>query len=232
MSSFGYLSSKDNIAVENLLSQAMDLYVLEQVAAINCSGFTDSVLPANLETRFRRLKSLPVSRQPDQVPSSKKLLTHSKSMAGYPEKNHGNAFSGDERRNVTVRIKRDPTVKSRPLASSVVETRGIKRDPSVNSRGRLVPETSRGFSGSGRIGSVSSRFSGGSGKPGSVSARFSRDGGKVFSPPTIQTMTFLPREKSRISSSSFTSIDLASPSSDTDQDREEGSNRKSKSKSR
>ncbi|KFK44414.1 hypothetical protein AALP_AA1G253900 [Arabis alpina] len=94
MSDFGfYYSGKDNsAAVEDLLSQAKDLYVLEQVAAINCSAFTDSSsLPTNLETRFRRLKSLPVSR-PDQVSSSNnKLLSHSKTMSS--------AFSGHEKRN-------------------------------------------------------------------------------------------------------------------------------------
>ncbi|GER28181.1 AAA-type ATPase family protein [Striga asiatica] len=46
-------------AVEELLSQAMDSTVLEQVAAINCAGFTGAGLPSHLETRFNRLKSLP-----------------------------------------------------------------------------------------------------------------------------------------------------------------------------
>ncbi|CDY21429.1 BnaA09g29980D [Brassica napus] len=134
MSSFRYLSSKNASAVEDLLSQAKDLYDLEQVAAINLAGFTDSALPTNLETRFRRLKSLPVSRQPDPVSrqpnpvsSSKKLLFHSKSMA---EKNHKRNFSG--------RIKHVPSVHSRPLVSSVDGTRvfsgSIKRDQSVKSR--------------------------------------------------------------------------------------------------
>ncbi|KAF5936423.1 hypothetical protein HYC85_027552 [Camellia sinensis] len=63
MADFSFLSdSSDECAVEELLSQAMDHSVLEQVAAINCSGFTsDSVLPSHLETRFRRLKSLPTT---------------------------------------------------------------------------------------------------------------------------------------------------------------------------
>ncbi|TMW93539.1 hypothetical protein EJD97_011526 [Solanum chilense] len=62
MADFSFLSdSDDEKAVEELLSQAMDQSVLEQVAAINCSGFTDSVLPTQLETRFRKLKSLPAA---------------------------------------------------------------------------------------------------------------------------------------------------------------------------
>ncbi|KAG2303664.1 hypothetical protein Bca4012_062418 [Brassica carinata] len=122
MSSFRYLSSKDASAVEELLSQARDLCVLEQVAAINLAGVTDSALPTNLETRFRRLKSLPVSRQPDPVSSSKKLLSHSKSMA--------------ENRNFSGRIRPVPSVQSRPLVSSADQTRvfsgRINRDPSGN----------------------------------------------------------------------------------------------------
>ncbi|CAA7035987.1 unnamed protein product [Microthlaspi erraticum] len=150
MASFRSLSTKDESAVENLLSQATDHHALEQVAAINCAGFTDSVLPTNLETRLRRLKSLPASR-PDPVPSSKKLLSHSKSMASHREKNVGDAscyasaFFGDQKAK---------SVRSRPLVSSVVEdhhTRifpGTKRKPSGDD-----------FSGSGQTGSVSSRFS-------------------------------------------------------------------------
>lgn len=135
MASFRSLSAKDEAAVENLLSQAMDLHVLEQVAAINCAGFTDSVLPTNLETRLRRLKSLPVSR-PDPVPSSKKLLSHSKSMA---PSSSASAFSGDRKTDSWVRSRR-------PLVSSAEDhTRifpGTKRNPSGDD-----------FSGSGRLGS-------------------------------------------------------------------------------
>lgn len=60
MADFSFLSdSDDEKAVQELLSQAMDQTVLEQVAKINCSGFTDSVLPNHLETRFQKLKSFP-----------------------------------------------------------------------------------------------------------------------------------------------------------------------------
>ncbi|KAJ4916470.1 hypothetical protein Rs2_02020 [Raphanus sativus] len=202
MSSFGYLSSKDDAsAVEELLSQAMDLHVLEQVAAINLAGVPDSALPTNIETRFRRLKSLPVSalptnletrfrrlksfpisRQPESVSTSKKLLSqYSKSMAA-------SSFSVDEKRNLSGRIKRVPSVQSRPLVSSVDQT----------------------------------RF-------GSTSGRFSRDG-KVLSPPTTtKTLKLLPTEKSRTSSASSASIDLMPPSS-SEPDQEKRSNRKPKSK--
>ncbi|GFZ15547.1 hypothetical protein Acr_24g0017370 [Actinidia rufa] len=64
MADFSFLSdsSDHESAVEELLSQAMDHSVLEQVAAINCSAFTfDSVLPTHLETRFHKLKSFPAT---------------------------------------------------------------------------------------------------------------------------------------------------------------------------
>ncbi|CAI9771653.1 unnamed protein product [Fraxinus pennsylvanica] len=54
--------SDDEKKVEELLSQALDLTVLEQVAAINCSGFNDSDLPSHLAARFQNLKSLPVQK--------------------------------------------------------------------------------------------------------------------------------------------------------------------------
>ncbi|XP_075484696.1 uncharacterized protein LOC142524547 [Primulina tabacum] len=53
--------SDDEKAVEEILAQAMDLCVVEQVAAINCAGITDSALPSHLETRFQKLKSFPSS---------------------------------------------------------------------------------------------------------------------------------------------------------------------------
>ncbi|KAL6544204.1 hypothetical protein OROGR_010701 [Orobanche gracilis] len=54
-----FSDSDGDKAVEELLSQAMDSTILEQVAAINCAGFSDSDLPPQIETRFQRLKSLP-----------------------------------------------------------------------------------------------------------------------------------------------------------------------------
>ncbi|KAL6547665.1 hypothetical protein OROHE_009370 [Orobanche hederae] len=59
-------------AVEELLSQAMDSTILEQVAAINCAGFSDSGLPSQLETRFQRLKSFPSSTTPKPASLSTK----------------------------------------------------------------------------------------------------------------------------------------------------------------
>ncbi|CAL9216039.1 unnamed protein product [Arabidopsis halleri] len=189
MSSF--FTGKDDLAVANLLSQAKDHYVLEQVAKINCSGFTDdSALPTNLETRLRRLKSLPVSRPDSVSSSSKKLLSQSKSMASYPKKKScGNVSSVSSFSSFSGNL----TGTSCPLDSSV----GIKRDTSVNSR---FEKNSRGefgdFSDSGRSGYSSLKRM-----------------NPKFLTPTTQTLKLRPKEKSRISSSSLTSIDLASPSS-------------------
>ncbi|GER46899.1 bZIP transcription factor family protein [Striga asiatica] len=47
----------DKNAVEELLSQAMDMVALEQLAAINSSAFKTSALPSHLETRFQNLKA-------------------------------------------------------------------------------------------------------------------------------------------------------------------------------
>ncbi|KAF5472140.1 hypothetical protein F2P56_008880 [Juglans regia] len=62
MADFSYLSDTDESAVEELISQAQDLCVLEQVSAINCASFSDSsLLPTDLESRFRKLKSFPLT---------------------------------------------------------------------------------------------------------------------------------------------------------------------------
>ena len=44
----------DSAAIDDIISQAQDPCVLEQVSAIKCSGFTDSALPTDLESRFRK----------------------------------------------------------------------------------------------------------------------------------------------------------------------------------
>lgn len=68
MADFSFLSDTDDSAVEELISEAKDLCVLEQVSAINCSSFTDSVLPSDLDSRFRKLKSFPLATKPKSKP--------------------------------------------------------------------------------------------------------------------------------------------------------------------
>ncbi|XP_054809803.1 uncharacterized protein LOC129311498 [Prosopis cineraria] len=62
MVGFPDLSDTDESAIDEIISQAQDACVLEQVSAINCASFTDSVLPTDLESRFRKLKSFPVTK--------------------------------------------------------------------------------------------------------------------------------------------------------------------------
>ncbi|ESQ33678.1 hypothetical protein EUTSA_v10008233mg [Eutrema salsugineum] len=213
MADFGYLSDTDDSAVEELVSQAKELSALEQVAAINCSGFADSsTLPDDLETRFRRLKSLPASR-PDPVSSSssknrKKHLAQSKSVACYP-KEDGN-FSGN-RRNPG---KNCGSVSLSDEDSSVFSGKkrdlGVKSGIEKSSRAGLVSDGSGEFSDSGIIGSSSSREY------------------KIFSP--VKRTQKLPKEKRRNGpSSSSSSIDLATPPL-SDSEPEKKSRSKSKSK--
>ncbi|XP_010941059.2 uncharacterized protein [Elaeis guineensis] len=57
---FSHLSSPDRDAVDAIVSQAIDLCTLDQVAALNTSHLSDSsLLPTDLESRFRKLKSFP-----------------------------------------------------------------------------------------------------------------------------------------------------------------------------
>ncbi|XP_062073031.1 uncharacterized protein LOC133777450 [Humulus lupulus] len=80
MADFSFLSDTDDSAVEELISQTRDLCVLEQVSAINCSGFVDTLLPSDLESRFNRLKSFP-ARNSKPNPSS--ALPHHGGSARY-----------------------------------------------------------------------------------------------------------------------------------------------------
>ncbi|KAF8022168.1 hypothetical protein BT93_G2345 [Corymbia citriodora subsp. variegata] len=73
MADFSNLSDTDESVVEDIVSQAKDLCVLEQIAAINCSSFgadDDSLLPSDLESRFRKLKSFSVSKPQTALRSS------------------------------------------------------------------------------------------------------------------------------------------------------------------
>ncbi|WOK92708.1 hypothetical protein Cni_G01399 [Canna indica] len=65
-SSFPHLSDSDedalSTAVDAVIAEASDLCALEQIAALNTAHLSDSnLLPSNLESRFRKLKSLPAS---------------------------------------------------------------------------------------------------------------------------------------------------------------------------
>ncbi|XP_030472144.2 uncharacterized protein LOC115690050 [Syzygium oleosum] len=83
MADFSYLSDTDDSAVEELISQTKDLCVLEQIAAINCSSFAaaaaddggDTLLPSDLESRFRKLKSFPLSKPQTALRSSSNRKT-------------------------------------------------------------------------------------------------------------------------------------------------------------
>nr|XP_043617603.1 uncharacterized protein LOC122589376 [Erigeron canadensis] len=68
--------SEDEKAVEDILSQAFDHSLLEQIAAINCSSFSNSDhLPSHLENRFRKLKSLPTSSTDRFLPAKSNSFT-------------------------------------------------------------------------------------------------------------------------------------------------------------
>nr|AFK38024.1 unknown [Lotus japonicus] len=62
MVKFSDLSDTEDSAINEIISQAQDACLLDQLAAINCAGVTDSVLPPDLDSRFRKLKSLPANR--------------------------------------------------------------------------------------------------------------------------------------------------------------------------
>ncbi|XP_010499695.1 PREDICTED: protein FAM133A-like [Camelina sativa] len=206
MADFGYFSDTDDSAVEELVSQAKELSALEQIAAINCSGFTDSTLPDDLESRFRRLKSLPAPPRTDPVSSSsskntKKHLSQSKSVATHHPKEDVN-FSGNRRNQGKI----PGSVSLSDEESSKITRNKRDLDLKSSSRAELVSNGSGDFSDSGNISET-----------------------KIFS-PVKQTRKEKRRVVSSPSSSSSSSIDLATPPS-TDSEPEKKSKSKSKSSS-
>ncbi len=136
MADFNYLSDTDEeIAVEELISQAQDLCVLEQVAAIRCSSFTHShsVLPTHLESRFRKLQSFPLTK-----PNPDAIFTHSKTGTGY-----ASDFSKEEAK----RVFSDPDPDPDP---ALKHPDSLTSSPS-NSKKRDSKLTSKSGSGSGSL---------------------------------------------------------------------------------
>lgn len=108
MADFSYLSDTDESAVEELISQAQDLCVLEQVSAINCSSFTDSsVLPADLDSRFRKLKSFPLTKAKPSGPPPYTNTNRNNSDKADTQSGNGN----EEDAAVFSHYKQDPSEK-------------------------------------------------------------------------------------------------------------------------
>ncbi|KAK7252565.1 hypothetical protein RIF29_36609 [Crotalaria pallida] len=88
MVGFTDLSDTDESLIDEIISQAKDACVLDQITAINCSSFTDSVLPTHLETRFRNLKSFPPNKPNHPPPSFTKAHTFSSSHSPTNDNTH------------------------------------------------------------------------------------------------------------------------------------------------
>jgi kynurenine formamidase len=56
-----YDTDDEESTIQQIISQAQDSITLQQISAINCSSFTHSDLPTDLESRFLKLKSFPAN---------------------------------------------------------------------------------------------------------------------------------------------------------------------------
>lgn len=82
----GFSSDTDeDSTIEEIISQAQDSILLKQISAINCSSFTHSDLPTDLESRFRKLKSFPANHA-TPPPYHPKPHTFSTSNSANPPK--------------------------------------------------------------------------------------------------------------------------------------------------
>nr|GEV21914.1 hypothetical protein [Tanacetum cinerariifolium] len=118
---FSFLTdSEDEKTVDDIISQATDHLVLEQIAKLNSSSFDDSLLPSNLETRFRTLKSLPTNTTRASNSTSRAvnpLLVKSKSFT--PE-------SVDEEGGKSVKKSKDENLLSKVFESKVKKLKELE----------------------------------------------------------------------------------------------------------
>ncbi|KAI3965039.1 hypothetical protein MKX01_013970 [Papaver californicum] len=77
MADFSFFYESDESTVEDIISQAMDQCVLEQIVSINLSGISDTSLPTHLESRFSRLKSFPGTNPKPEIPQNPVSESHS-----------------------------------------------------------------------------------------------------------------------------------------------------------
>lgn len=178
-----FTDSDDEKAVEELLSQAMDSTVLEQISAINCAGFTDSDLPSHLETRFRKLKSFPSSTV-KPTPLSSKSFHHSE-------------FSKNE------------TVNEAKVPDSSEELKGESTEKLPTTCSTKSPETKSWLSDSGSLSPFKKipqrKFE----KKGSAkSPSFSSSDGSVSPPPKVGCFLCSPKKVSRKKSKENRGLDL------------------------
>ncbi|GKB49381.1 hypothetical protein Tco_0900134 [Tanacetum coccineum] len=121
---FSFLTdSEDEKTVDDIISQATDHLVLEQIAKLNSSSFDDSLLPSNLETRFRKLKSLPTvtTRAANSTSRAVNPLVKSKSFTP----SLGNE-SVDEVRGKSVKKSKDENLLSKVLESKVKKLKELE----------------------------------------------------------------------------------------------------------
>lgn len=65
---FPHLPSPDESDIDAIISEATDLFILEQIAALNTAHLSDSTLPTDLESRFRKLRTFPGANPPSNLP--------------------------------------------------------------------------------------------------------------------------------------------------------------------
>lgn len=160
MADFLYKSDTDESAVEELISQAQDLCVLEQVSAINCSSFTDSsLLPAELESRFRKLKSFPVTKpKPSALPPYTNTNRNNSDKA---DTHPGNG--NEEDAAIFSHYKQDPDEKTgfKPkspsgYASSPLDPSDLSMEKGALPASKETPDGKRGLGPNLKHGSISS----------------------------------------------------------------------------
>ncbi|KAI7755379.1 hypothetical protein M8C21_032710 [Ambrosia artemisiifolia] len=138
-----FTDSDDERAVEDVLSQALDHSVLEQIAAINCSSFsTKDNLPFDLENRFRKLKSLPTG------PTAGSRCPPSKSKSFTPRTGDGLSLndldqpSNDKKGQKMSALSKDDSLGSSPSSNDPKQHFEENQDEKKGSNSKSKPKSS------------------------------------------------------------------------------------------
>ncbi|CAJ1930888.1 unnamed protein product [Sphenostylis stenocarpa] len=121
MVGFYDFSDTDNeSAIEEIISQAQDACILDQLSAINCSGITNSVLPSHLETRFRNLKSFPPTK-PRSIPTPSPR-NHASFKLSPSKQNPDSGYTSSHDKKEVGEKPKDGSVSSPPFSTSSEES--------------------------------------------------------------------------------------------------------------
>ncbi|XP_004512360.1 uncharacterized protein [Cicer arietinum] len=90
-------SDTDDSTIDEIINQAQDAILLQQISAINCSSFSHSDLPTHLECRFQKLKSFPANHTtPPPYLSKARTFSNPPKTPNFSPSKHNNSANNTD----------------------------------------------------------------------------------------------------------------------------------------